>query len=66
MSETKDYVQDFLDEAGYKLGYDNKNLPELSHIEIIWRFAVPVWEYNGQTEEEYYFSDIIDKDRKGE
>ena len=64
MSDIKDYVKDFLDEAGYKLGYDTRNLPEVAHIELVWRFAVPVWEYNGLTEEEYYKE--YNSDKKGE
>ena len=53
----KEYIQEFLDEVGYKLGYDEKNLPEAKDIELVWRCAVPVWDYNGQTEYEYYMID---------
>jgi len=53
----KEYIQEFLDEAGYKLGYDEETLPETKDIELVWRFAVPVWDYKGQTEYEYYMID---------
>tara|TARA_R110000824_G_scaffold147810_5_gene317326 strand:+ start:74 stop:247 length:174 start_codon:yes stop_codon:yes gene_type:complete len=53
----KEYMQEFLDEVGYKLGYDERNMPETKDIEIVWRFAVPVWDYNGLTEYEYYMNE---------
>ena len=48
-------MQNFLDEVGYSLGYDEKNLPNLRDIDIIWANRVHVWEYNGMTEDEYYW-----------
>ena len=33
MSKTKDNMQNFLDEVGYLLGYDEKNLPALKDID---------------------------------
>lgn len=56
MSRIFGYTQDFLDEIGYSLGYDEKNLPEFKDIEMVWRFNIPVWEYNGLTEAEFYKS----------
>ena len=55
MSEIKNHMQNFLDEVGYSLGYDEKNLPTLHDIDIIWANRVHVWEYNGMTEDEYYW-----------
>ena len=43
MSKTKDNMQNFLDEVGYSLGYDEKNLPTLQDIDIIWANRVHVW-----------------------
>ena len=54
MSEIKTYAQEFLDNIGYELGYDTNNMPELKDIEIVWAYRVPVWEYNGMSNEEYY------------
>ena len=34
--------------------FDEYNLPKLKDIEIITAYHIPVWEYNGMTEEEYY------------
>jgi|TARA_R100000781_G_scaffold26155_2_gene19250 hypothetical protein len=54
MSKTKDYTQEFLDSVGYDLGYSEGNLPEFKDIDVVWAFRVPVWEYHGQKEHEYY------------
>ena len=57
MSKVFSYAQDFLDEIGYSLRYDDNNLPEFKDIETVWRFNVSVWEYNGMTEKEFYSSE---------
>ena len=54
MSKLDDYAQDFLDRAGYSLGYDTNTLPEFKDIEIVIAYHIPVWDYNGMTKEEYY------------
>ena len=54
MSKLDDYAQDFLDRAGYSLGYDINTLPEFKDIDIVWMYNISVWDYNGMTEEEYY------------
>ena len=54
MSKLDDYAQDFLDRAGYRLGYDINTLPEFKDIDIVWMYNITVWDYNGMTEEEYY------------
>ena len=54
MSKLDDYAQDFLDKVGYSLGYDIGTLPEFKDIDIVWMYNIPVWDYNGMTEIEYY------------
>ena len=53
MSKVSDYAQNFLDEAGYSLGYDMHNLPHIKDIDIVWANRVHIWEYKGMTEDEY-------------
>ena len=54
MSKISDYEANFLESIGRDLGYDSDNLPEFKDIEIVIAFHIPVWEYNGMTEEEYH------------
>ena len=54
MSKINDYAQDFLEQGGNSLGYDEKNMPEFKDLDMVLMFGVYVWEYNGQTEYEYY------------
>ena len=54
MSKLADYAQDFLEHGGTALGYDESNLPELKDLDVVLMFSVHVWDYNGQTEYEYY------------
>jgi len=54
MSKVQSYGQEFLDNVGYTLGYDVNNMPDVGDIEIVWAYRVPVWEYKGMTEIEYY------------
>ena len=54
MGKIADYGEYFLENGGRKLGYDEKSMPEPKDIEVIMTFGVPVWDYNGLTEEEYY------------
>tara|TARA_R100000656_G_C3891299_1_gene116638 strand:+ start:237 stop:434 length:198 start_codon:yes stop_codon:yes gene_type:complete len=54
MSKMGDYAQEFLEDAGYSLGYDENNMPEFKDIEIVRTFNIHVWEYKGLTEYEYY------------
>ena len=58
MSKTGDYIQEFLDDVGYQLGYNNNDLPKLKDIERIWMEKIHIWEYYGMSEIEYY---VIDK-----
>ena len=54
MGKVADYGEYFLKNGGRKLGYDENSIPELKDIEIVISHQIPVWDYNGQTEEEYY------------
>ena len=54
MSKLVDYAQDFLEHGGTALGYDESNLPEFKDLEVVLMFSIHVWDYNGQTEYEYY------------
>ena len=54
MSKLCDYAQDFLDRQGYSLGYDINTLPEFKDIDVVSRYNISVWDYNGITKEEYY------------
>ena len=54
MSATGDYVQYWLDEGGYDLGYSEYDLPKLDDMHHILKHRIKVWEYKGMDEEEYY------------
>ena len=54
MGKIADYGQYFLENGGRKLGYDEKTMPEAKDIEVVMAFHIPIWDYNGLTEEEYY------------
>ena len=60
MSKTKGYAQEFLDNVGYQLGYSEDNMPEFKDIDVVWTHRVPIWEYKGMTEEEYYWGGMSD------
>ena len=54
MSKIADYGEDFLKNGGRKLGYDENNMPKAKDIEVVMVLQIPVWEYKGMTEMEYY------------
>ena len=60
MSKTKEQAQEFLDNVGYQLGYSEDNMPEFKDIDVVWTHRVPIWEYKGMTEEEYYWGGMSD------
>ena len=60
MSKTKEHAQEFLDNVGYQLGYSEDNMPEFKDIDVVWTHRVPIWEYKGMTEEEYYWGGMSD------
>ena len=45
---------EFLENGGYDLEYDEWNMPRLEDLDAILDEEIPVWEYFGQTEREYY------------
>ena len=50
----KDKAMEFLENGGYNLEYDEWNLPRVEDMEAVIDAGIPVWEYFGQTEKEYY------------
>ena len=54
MSKMTSYVQNFLEEYGYELGYTIYDLPKLEDIRMVTITGMPVWKYNGMSEREYY------------
>ena len=54
MSMIKDKAMDFLDNGGFDLDYDEFTLPKLDDMDMILKERVPVWEYKGMSEDEYY------------
>ena len=59
MGKIEDYQGYFLENGGRKLGYDEDNMPEMKDIEVVMTFHIPIWDYNGQTEEEYYSKQVF-------
>ena len=57
MSKVQSYAQDFLRQGGTALRYDWNNMPDIADIDVVLYYGIPVWEYNGQTEWEYYGAD---------
>ena len=54
MGKTAEITEEFLNNGGSGLGYDETNLPKIRDIEIVLNYNVRVWEYNGMTENEWY------------
>jgi len=54
MSKVEDYGKHFLENGGRNLGYDEDNMPKVKDIEVVMSLHIPIWDYNGKTEEEYY------------
>tara|TARA_R110002020_G_scaffold227539_14_gene438200 strand:+ start:258 stop:476 length:219 start_codon:yes stop_codon:yes gene_type:complete len=54
MGKMKSFVQDWLDNTGYDLGYDIDNLPKTEHLNLIHRLQIKAHEFFGyRTKEEY-------------
>ena len=47
-------VAEFLENGGLELGFSEDKLPDLDDFQIVLQQMIPVWEYKGMTEEEYY------------
>ena len=54
MGKLLQYADYFLENGGKDLGYDSTTLPDIYDIEVVLCFQIPIWEYNGMTEIEYY------------
>ena len=54
MGKLIDYAHSFLNNGGKDLGYDESMLPDIKDFEMVLKYNVPVWEYRGLSEEEYY------------
>ena len=57
MGKIRDFIQQWLEQYGYELGYDINACPEIKDIEVINRLNVKVWEYYGYESEEQYYND---------
>ena len=57
MGRIVEYADKFLDAGGRDLGYSELTIPEIKDIDVVLEYQVPVWEYKGVTEEEYYSID---------
>ena len=54
MGKMKSYIQDWLNDIGYDLGYDIDNLPRTEHFGLITRLQIKAHEFFGyRTKEEY-------------
>ena len=54
MGKMKSYIQNWLDNVGYDLGYDIENLPRIEHFGLITRLQIKAHEFFGyRTKEEY-------------
>ena len=54
MGAVKRRVIEFLENGGYDLDYDEWTLPDMQDYDSVLYYKIPVWEYQGQTEREYY------------
>ena len=54
MGAVKGKMMEFLENGGYELEYDEWNMPKLEDLDAVLDEEIPVWEYFGQTEKEYY------------
>ena len=54
MSKMKAAIEDFLDNGGRDLGFNEENLPDRDDFQIVLQQMVLVWDYLGVTKEEYY------------
>lgn len=56
MSKIADYAQQWLEETGYELGYNENILPKLQDMDIIKKNDIPVWEYMGYRSEKSFYT----------
>jgi hypothetical protein len=48
------YLQDFLSEGGYELGYSENDLPNLGDMKKVLKDGITIWKYYQVTERQYY------------
>ncbi len=54
MGKMKSFVQDWLNNTGYDLGYDIHNMPRTEYLGLIYRLQIKAHEFFGyRTREEY-------------
>ena len=51
MSAIKNKIENFLESGGRGLDYTDEVLPDLDDMDSV---IIPVWEYFGKTQKEYY------------
>ena len=56
MGKMKSRVQDFLDDMGYDLGYNENILPDIQDLAIVEKYNIPVWEYMGYRSEKSFYT----------
>ena len=54
--KVKARMQEFLEDIGYKLGYNQDILPKLKDMDIVEKNNIPVWEYMGYRSEKSFYS----------
>ena len=54
MGAVGDKMIEFLENGGYELEYDEWNMPRLQDLDAVLDEEIPVWEYFGKTEADYY------------
>lgn len=54
MSAIKDKIIDFLENGGRNLDYSDEILPNIDDMDAILKNDIPVWEYFGQTQAEWF------------
>ena len=58
MGAVGDKMIEFLENGGYDLEYDEWNMPRLQDLDAVLDEEIPVWEYFGKTEVEYYGGEV--------
>ena len=54
MSKLADTMMDFLENGGYELGYNEREMPDLNDLDYVASHNIKIWEYKGCSEKEYY------------
>ena len=54
MSKIADTMMEFLENGGYELGYNEREMPDLNDLDYVASHNIKIWEYKGCSEREYY------------